>query len=298
MNIKFMSASALSAALLAGGALAPLQAGHATGHAHFQMPHSMAHYGPMQQQQRQGDTARLGVAIVELDQADLDQLSLEYGVRVEKVLQGSVAEAAGIQPGDLITAINDWPAYSPERLQYLTRGASGATTVTISRNGEALQLDAQFAAPPNGNAMLGVRLQEMTDELKEAFGSQGDAGVLISQVVAGSPAKQAGLKAGDVIVNLGKDDIRSVRDIKAALRAYAPGDKVDVAYVRDREQRSMQVELGGSEPSPHAVHASPPHWMPGHGAGGHGGWSAHRHYGQHGMTPHEVCRMGKDRMRT
>ena len=290
MSKNLLPASVLTSVLFAVGVAIPVQAGHQKSHdAHNQMTEFMAHHGFMQPDAKQASPAKLGVAISEVSQADLDKLSLEYGVRVEKVMEGSIAEAAGLQPGDVVTAINDRPAYSPARLQHLVGEASGASKVMVSRDGEALQIKAAFAELQTGKARLGVRIQEMTDELKEAFGTEGNAGVLISQVVSGSPAKQAGLKAGDVIVSLGQGEITSVPDVYSVLDGYSPGDSIDIAFVRDREKRVMQIALGGapriqsSSMHPHGM----PGTVPGHGGYGHG------FHGSHGYMPKHGCGMGK-----
>jgi len=297
MSKKILPASLLTAALFAGGAIVPLQAGQGMSHGmHDQTSHFMAHHGFLKRQEPQDNPAKLGVAIVELPQAELDTLSLEYGVRIDKVLEGSIAETAGLQPGDVVVAINDRPAYSPERLQHLVREARGSSTVTVSRNGQSVKLDAAFAEPQTGNAVLGVRIQEMTDDLKEVFGSEGNAGVLVSQVVDGSAAKQAGLKAGDVIVSLGKDAITSVHDVYAALGEYSPGDKLQMSFVRDREQRSMQIELGAASRS-NQSYAMHPHGMLRHGKRGHGTYG-HGYHGHHGMMSKHGCEMRKGQRRS
>ncbi len=182
--------------------------------------------------------------IAEVPQARLNDLGLEYGVRIKAVKPGSVAASTGLQSGDLITAVGDRPAYSVKRLQYLLHEAQGSTAITLSRDGESMQVQADFAKPPSGRAMLGVRVQHMTDELKRAFGTDGQSGVLISQVTDGSAASKAGLKAGDVIVSLGGTEVGEVKDVYRLIGSQAPGDALDVSFVRDREQQTLQVELG------------------------------------------------------
>jgi S1-C subfamily serine protease len=297
MSRKILPVSLLTAALFAGGLIVPAQAGQGMSHGtHDPMSHFMAHHGFLKQQEPEANPAKLGVAIAEVPQAELDTLSLEYGVRVEKILEGSIAETAGLQPGDVVVAINDRPAYSPARLQHLVREARGSSTITVSRNGESLKIDAAFAEPQTGNAMLGVRIQEMTDDLKEVFGSGGRAGVLISQVIDGSAAKQAGLKAGDVIVSLGNDEITSVHDVYAVLGNHAPGDKVDMAIVREREKRSIQIELGGASHSNRA-YAMQHHGMSGHGKYGHSAYG-HGYHDHHDMKSKHGCAMQKGQRRS
>ena len=295
MSKKLLPASMLTAVLFAGGVATPVLAGHQMSHgANDQMSEFMAHHGFMQPHGKQDTPAKLGVAISEVSQADLDKLSLEYGVRVEKVMKGSIAEAAGLRPGDVVTAIDDRPAYSPERLQHLVDEASGASMVTVSRDGEPLQIETAFAEPQTEKALLGVRIQEMTGELKEAFGTEGNAGVLISQVVSGSPAKQAGLKAGDVIVSLGQADVTGVQDVHSLLDGYSPGDSIEIAFVRDREKRVIQLALGGTpQIQSSGMHA--------HGMLGpvpyHGGYE-HGFHGSHGFMSKHGCGMGKGQRRS
>ncbi len=293
MSRKFLPAYLLGAALAAGGIAAPVQAGHMSQSAHGQMSDFMAHHGFMKPSAREDKSspARLGVAIAAIPQADLDSLDLEYGVRIQEVLDGSIAQDAGLQAGDVVTGISDRPAYSPERLQHLVGEAAGTSTIALMRDGESLQLTAAFPKPETGRAVLGVRIQEMTDELKEAFGTEGDAGVLISQVVPGSAAKQAGLKAGDVIVSMGGSGITTVDDVYNALEGRSKGDSLDIAIVREREMSELEVALGGA-PLEHSSQAKHPHGTTGHGMPGHGGYG-HGFHGSHGMMPKHGCGMGR-----
>jgi S1-C subfamily serine protease len=297
---KSLPASLLAAALATGAVAVSAHAGHAMKDgAHGQMSQFMAHHGFMSADARQGEPAKLGVAIAAVPQAELDTLSLEYGVRIQDVLEGSVAEKAGIRAGDLVTEIDGRPAYSPERLQHLVAAAEGASTIALRRNQESLRLQAEFASPERdtaaNRAVLGIRIQAMTNELKEAFGTEGDAGVLVSQVLSGSAAKKAGLKAGDVIVSIGGDPISAVTDVHGVLGGYSPGETLDIAVVRDRQAKVMQIALGSSSDvvQPHVVH--PHHGQQGHGMRGYGHYGhGYGHHGSDGKMPwHGGCHTGK-----
>jgi len=297
---KSLPASLLAATLLAGGMVLSAHAGHAVNDStHGQMSQFMAHHGFMGSGAQQDKPAKLGVAISAIPQADLDTLSIEYGVRIQNVQKGSVAENAGVKAGDVVTEIDGRPAYSPERLQYLVAEETGKSTIALMRSGESLRLQAEFSSPePDtaaGRAVLGIRIQEMTDELKEAFGTEGDAGVLVSQVLSGSAAEKGGLKAGDVIVSIGGDAVTAVTDVTGALGVYSPGETLDVAIVRDREAKVMQIALGDASQTnqPHAMH--PHHGQQGHGMQSHGKYGHGYHRGSHGNRPWHGggCHMGK-----
>ena len=99
------------------------------------------------------------------------------------------------------------------------------------------------------------------------------------------------MQAGDVIVSLGTDEITSVHDVYASLEDYSPGDKLNLAIVRDREKRSMQIELGTASHSSQS-YAMHPHGMRGHGKWGHGTYG-HGYHGEHGVIPRHGCGVHK-----
>jgi len=91
---------------------------------------------------------------------------------------------------------------------------------------------------------IGVNIQSLSPDLARAFGIDDGSGALVSEVVADSPGDQAGLQAGDVIVQY---DGRKVKD-SAHLRLMAsqtvPGTVVDLKLVRDGKGRGVEVTLG------------------------------------------------------
>jgi membrane-associated protease RseP (regulator of RpoE activity) len=69
-------------------------------------------------------------------------------------------------------------------------------------------------------------------------------GVGVLSVAADSPAAQAGLRAGDVLVKLGDTDVRTLEDLNRALRQHKPGDSVTLGVQRGAEQLSVTAVLG------------------------------------------------------
>ncbi len=69
-------------------------------------------------------------------------------------------------------------------------------------------------------------------------------GVLISGVGSESPAEKAGLEGGDIVIWVGEFEVADLYGLTDALRAYKPGDQVEVRVLRDGEQRTFQVVLG------------------------------------------------------
>jgi S1-C subfamily serine protease len=94
------------------------------------------------------------------------------------------------------------------------------------------------------HAYLAIRPAQVTPQLDEAFGLGAERGVLVREVIDGGPADEAGMRAGDVIVRFDGDEIETVEDLFAKLREVEPGDEVELAVVRDGDERELTVELG------------------------------------------------------
>jgi len=91
-------------------------------------------------------------------------------------------------------------------------------------------------------AYMGVSLVDLTKQLARFFRVKG--GVLVSMVVADSPAGSAGLKAGDVIIEWNGDRISKSNEIFNRLEKAKQGDNVELSFARKGEKRGTVVKLG------------------------------------------------------
>jgi len=91
---------------------------------------------------------------------------------------------------------------------------------------------------------LGVNLVPITPNEAQANNLAVNDGAGVASVVSGSPAAQAGIQAGDVIVKLGNHDVHSVGDIQQALIENGPGTKVTIEFYRGKNKQSVDVTLG------------------------------------------------------
>jgi membrane-associated protease RseP (regulator of RpoE activity) len=96
----------------------------------------------------------------------------------------------------------------------------------------------------HGRGYLGVRLVDLTPELREYFGVPRDAGVLVGSVEADSPAGKAGLKVGDVVTAADGDRVDSPRDLTRAIRRKKAGDQVKLDLARERAKKQITVTVG------------------------------------------------------
>ena len=71
-----------------------------------------------------------------------------------------------------------------------------------------------------------------------------DQGAVVADVASGSGAAKAGIKQGDVIVEIDGAKVDSVDDVASTVRKHAPGDQIDVVIVRDGKQQTVTVTLG------------------------------------------------------
>ena len=92
----------------------------------------------------------------------------------------------------------------------------------------------------SGRPRLGANTQSLGDQLAEYFGVEG--GVLVTSVHEDTPAAEGGLRAGDVIVGLGDEEIDDPDDLRRALADLEPGE-VSVRVVRDGAEQTLTVEL-------------------------------------------------------
>jgi membrane-associated protease RseP (regulator of RpoE activity) len=92
-----------------------------------------------------------------------------------------------------------------------------------------------------GRGRLGVRIENLSDDLSGYFGVPDGKGVLIMQVMKDTPAERAGIKAGDVIIRVGDRTVEGTDDLTRALRDEE--GKVTITVVRKGVRRTFEPEL-------------------------------------------------------
>jgi len=94
---------------------------------------------------------------------------------------------------------------------------------------------------------LGVNVQEVTDELASGLGLDAARGALVASVVADSPAAQAGVMAGDVIVGLDGRPMEDVRELVRTVGESDPGDAVELEVWREGQTQALRAHLATAE---------------------------------------------------
>jgi serine protease Do len=179
-------------------------------------------------------------------------------VLVASVEPGSPAEKAGFRTGDIVTQLNGKPVDSGRDLSRtvaaMKPGMQAAATVV--RDGKAQELtvvigqrSGEQASEPtalggtDGGKRLGLALSPIPEAARGQLGLEpGTSGVLIQRVEPNSPAAEAGLKQGDVIVSANNQPVSAPADVAKAWTA-AQGQKRPVLLRVKREDQYLFVAI-------------------------------------------------------
>jgi len=190
------------------------------------------------------------------------------GLLVESLTPGSPVDEAGLQEGDVITAINGMALDALNPMPLLESLAeSGSVTLTVLRDGAEVELEFELPEPDemfSGQMMmpgasmqgfafgaqarpqLGVVYITLTAEIAAEQNLTVEEGALIEEVLDDTPAAEAGLQAGDIIVAVDGDPVDQRRTLPERLYAYDEGEQVTLSVLRDGEEMQIDVVLGPS----------------------------------------------------
>jgi len=93
-------------------------------------------------------------------------------------------------------------------------------------------------------AWLGIEPVDVTEAMAKQLGLRISGGVLVSRVIKGSPAEEAGLLRGDIIYEPDRRQVQSSEELRQLLRKREPGQRVRIALFRDRKRKVLYVKLG------------------------------------------------------
>lgn len=216
----------------------------------FAIPSSMAK-GIIRQLQETGTVTRgwIGVGIQALD-ADLkDYYGIDRGVLVNEVFSGHPAHEAGIAPNDIILSVNGEKVDSPRGLSRTVSGLPVGEDVTIEvfRDGETMEITVTIGkrdAEPLARAeepatALGVRVAEVTHETARRLNMREARGVIVEDVASGSIGARAGIRVGDVILEVNRNPLETPSDFIRIIGGIDEAQPVQL-FIR-RAQRGFMV---------------------------------------------------------
>jgi serine protease Do len=175
------------------------------------------------------------------------------GARVTQIEARSPAEKV-LQVNDVIASVDGRPLSDlfDFFMQIVPHKPGDAVALHVERGGQGL--DVQFTLgqhpQPSPRELLqekfGLTGSDLTPEIAQRRGTAVDFGVYATQVAPDGPAHRAGLDRGDVIVQIGSNPVRNLRDAAAALRTTIAGERVVVVIVRQNFRAFTRVTVGNS----------------------------------------------------
>jgi C-terminal processing protease CtpA/Prc len=218
----------------------------------------------------------LGVLITEVEKDQLEKYKLKGGARIMEVLEDSEAERIGLKKDDIIIRFAGQDIDNPSQIKSIINDMEdeGTVEIGIMRDGEqktfqakllpkkvedlsvnieldSLDFSALSTLPDkiikkmpffcSKGGFLGVEAKNLNEQLRNYF--EVEYGVLIEKIIKDSPAEKAGLKAGDVILEIEKKKIEDYQDLIRILNYYDPGDTIFLKYSRKGKVNSLSIKL-------------------------------------------------------
>lgn len=126
------------------------------------------------------------------------------------------------------------------------RPPSGATGPTVAPTQATTRQTPSATQPGAPRAYLGVQVSPVTEEVAKARGLKSASGALIEQVMPASPAFQAGLFDGDIILAVEGTAVDQKNSLTSLVATRKPGDKVKLRVVRNGKEEDLTITLGST----------------------------------------------------
>src|SRR5437899_6081512 len=175
------------------------------------------------------------------------------GALVSSVIDGSPAAKAGVKTGDVIVEFDGKKVAKATDLPGIVADVPVGRDVPIvvTREGKEMRLNARIArlqdeapakvADTEGKGQLGLSVQPLTPPMARELGLKVREGVLVRDVVDGGRAAEAGIRAGDVIVEINRQPVRTVEDLKARVDKQAKNEPMVLLVNRDGQALYVAV---------------------------------------------------------
>lgn len=217
------------------------------------------------------DRGFLGIQMDPVDASMADFLGLDeqYGVTVTRVVEGSPADKAGFQGGDVVVSADGQVVEEPSKLRLLVSSKHAGQSVNFdvirfnekSKQPETIKIvavleklepdklsasyrpgeDNKSGPAKNSSFLKGVEVADITATLREEYSIGEEVeGILVTSVDADSPAGRVGLQEGDVITQVDHGPVSSVADARKL--KSDPGTMMLIQIIRDGQTKFLPVK--------------------------------------------------------
>ncbi|MCP4627557.1 MAG: DegQ family serine endoprotease [bacterium] len=215
----------------------------------FAIPIDLAK-GIVTQLKTSGEVTRgwLGVTIQDLkgDMADYYGVKDQSGVLVASVVPGDPADRAGIQSKDIITEVDGKKITTSRELTTLAAmlGVGDTARVTVLRDGKQKAFDVKIGKRPLTMAsasdhqqkekedQYGFQVTELTPQVAQRYNIKETKGVIVVGVAPNSKGQAAGIQQGDLIIEINRENVASVKDFKNLIDQHKNSDGINLLVKR------------------------------------------------------------------
>ncbi len=201
----------------------------------------------------------IGVTIQKVTPELKDKLNLpdEKGVLVSDVASRGPADESGIKRGDVIVSFNGKPIRESRELAYIVASIPVGKTVFVEvirnrekiraevRIGELKTAEEEVQQMPKGESSFGMTLQEITPELAQQYDLTETSGLIIVNVESNSPAAEADLRSGDIILEVDQIPLKSTAAFNRKIRQYKKGNTILFLISRDGSTLFLTLTISG-----------------------------------------------------
>ena len=205
----------------------------------------------------------------------IDDESLDGGIHLIAVIPGGPAASAGLQRGDLLLEADDRGLMRPEDLEAVLslRGPGDRLRLKVLRSGDTYESQVELTPRPSSTwsfrrlaatpaafpaapspptlrrqparaASYGFTVADVTPDLRTYYGAPEEVGVLVTEVRPGRAAHRAGLRVGDVLVQLDNVEVRCAVEVDDLLPdGTADADSVVARVVRDNRSTVARLAI-------------------------------------------------------
>lgn len=204
---------------------------------------------------------QLGVQIQRINDDHMKALKLKNkdGALVSQVMEGSPAEKAGVKAGDVIVAfdgkkikdthqlpmlVGNTQVGKSVKLEIIRNSVTKTLTVTVEEQKDEELAESESSTAPSKEDILGLTVQTLTKEVGQSLGiSEKQKGVVVTNISPQSVAFSKGVRKGDVIVEVNRQNVATAQDYMNIAKTLKKGSSVLLLIVRKQGTLFLAFEL-------------------------------------------------------